>query len=331
MRNFPLRRPAWIAGLVVSLVAADASAAVIGGGGSRRTDCLGVFEAAANSPAGRPRNIRCVDGEACDGDGVVNGVCEFDVGYCANSSQLAGCTLQGVAEVVVDNAEDDGIDPDFNPQFQALQTRIDSAVELPEMDADECSATTTFRVPVRGPFGSRNRCGSGRMKLVVTTFSTSQDGRLYRDRDIMRLQCRPSREAGGCDPQVFFGSTFDRVQQQIFTPSCATSTCHDSESTAADLLLEDGASRANLINVTPRNGAAMDAGWLRVDQLDPNSADLVTSFLYRKVTGDLPSKAYGLRMPRKRPRLNRQLIEVLEVWIENGAPDESAGWLPGTF
>lgn len=316
---------------VVSLLAADAAAIIVGGGGSRRSDCLGVFDAPANAPAGRPRNIRCVDGEACDEDGTVNGVCEFSVGFCANSTALPSCSLVGVEEVIVDHANDDGIDPDFSPQFQSLQTRIDSAISAPSTTEDDCSATTTFRVPVRGPFTDRNRCATGRLKLVVTTNSRNLQGRFYRDRDILRMQCKPSRDVGGCDPQAFFSSTFDRVQQQVFDRSCANSTCHDSESQAAQLLLETGASRANLINQPPLNGAAFDAGWLRLDQTDPNTGVPETSFVFRKITGDLPDRSYGLRMPRKRPRLNRTLIDVMRVWIENGAPGEGAGWLPGTY
>jgi len=310
--------------------AADALAQVVGGGGSPRSDCLGIFDAPANSPAGRPRNIRCVDGEACDADGTVNGVCRVAVGFCANSTQLPACSLQGVEEITVEHAADDGIDPDFDPQLQALQTLIDSAIDLPSNDADVCSAPTTFRVPVKGPIGN-NRCSAGRARIAVTTVSTFQQGRVYRDRDVLRVTCYPSRTANGCDPQTFFASTFDRVQEQILNTTCATAVCHDSQTVAANLLLEVGASRANLIGVVPTNGAAAGAGWRRIDALGPTSAALETSFLYRKVTGDLPSDSFGLRMPRKRPRLNKTNLEVLRIWIENGAQDESAGWLPGTF
>lgn len=306
-----------------------AEAAVFGGGGAPRSDCLGVFVAPVNSPAGNPRQVRCVDGEPCDEDGEVNGVCRFSVGYCANSTASPACSLAGVAEITVRHAADDGVDPDFDPQLQALQTQIDGAIAPPTADADECTVPTTIRVPVRGPRGD-GLCSAGRTRIEVTTLSTAIDGRFWSDRDILRLACYPSRQPGGCDARTFFSSTFDRVQEQVFNASCATAVCHDSQSTAANLLLEAGASRANLIDVVPTNGAAADAGWRRITTTGPASADLATSFLWRKVTGDLPGDRYGLRMPRKRPRLDTTSLELLRIWIGSGAPDDSAGWLPGT-
>lgn len=324
--------PTLLVTLLASLLASPhpANATIFGGGGGKRIDCLGAFDAPVNVPAGRPRAVRCVDGDACDEDGLVNGVCQISVAYCANSTQLPGCDLSGVAEVAVAHADDDGIDPEFDPQLQALQIRIDSDVDLPATDLDVCSAPTTFRIPVRGPLG-RNRCRAGRMRIDVTTVSTPDTGRIHHDRDTLRVTCLPARTAGGCDPQTFFTGTFGRIQQQIFTPTCATAVCHDSQSTAAGLLLETGASRGNLIDVIPSNMAANGAGWRRIHLLGPALGDPETSFVYRKVTGDLPDASYGLRMPRKRPRLHRSLQDILRVWIEHGAPDDSAGWLPGTF
>src|SRR5205823_5967577 len=62
-----------------------ATAAVVGGGGSSTTDCLTVFDAPANVPPRRPKNVRCTDGDPCDADGAVNGHCQFAVAVCANS------------------------------------------------------------------------------------------------------------------------------------------------------------------------------------------------------------------------------------------------------
>lgn len=316
---------------LLQATASPAIAVTVGGGGSRKSDCLGVFDAPANAPSTRPRNVLCVDGAACDEDGVVDGVCSISVSYCANSTQLPACSLQGVAEITVDHANDDGVDPDFDPQLQALQTRIDSAVQPPSNTADECSLATTFRVPVNGPMGSRNRCNKGRKQIVVTTLSSVIAGKFYRDRDKLTLTCVPSDAANGCDPQTFYSSTFDRVQRQILDQTCATATCHDSQSIAGGLLLETGASHANLVGFVPANGAAADAGWRRVDVVAPGVGSLETSYLYRKIMGDLPDDSFGVRMPRGRPRLEQSLREVLRVWIENGAPDDSGGWLPGTY
>ncbi|HET9062659.1 MAG TPA: hypothetical protein VFO62_05170, partial [Candidatus Binatia bacterium] len=64
----------------------SSEALVVGGGGSATSDCLVVFDAAVNSPVANPRDIRCADGDPCDADGTVNGVCEFPISMCANST-----------------------------------------------------------------------------------------------------------------------------------------------------------------------------------------------------------------------------------------------------
>src|SRR6185436_14531063 len=72
------------------------SAVITGGGGSKTTDCLAVFDAPVNSPIGNPKHVVCEDGAACDGDADVNGVCEVSIRVCANNTTLPDCTLSGV-------------------------------------------------------------------------------------------------------------------------------------------------------------------------------------------------------------------------------------------
>jgi hypothetical protein len=300
-------------------VAGDPAEAVItGGGGSTRTDCLAVFDAAVNFPPSRPKHIVCVDGDPCDADGVVDGVCSFQVAVCANSTFDPRCTLAGVQTITVDHALDNG-EPRFDPDFQALQTRIDSGIDLPTTDADQCTLPATLRVDLRGPFPN-HRCGRSRKTIVMRTVSTVIDGRVYREKDKLRLTCEPA--PGPCDPQALFGGTFDRIQRQIFDRSCAVSGCHDSQTVRAGLLLETGASLSNLVGFVPTNGAAAGAGWKRVAPGDP-----ATSLLFHKLKGDLPD-GYGKRMPFGRRRLDRYLIDIVELWIAAGTPD--SGWVPGT-
>lgn len=324
------RRPL-VAGItalaVVTLMSTAAVAVVVGGGGSAKTDCLAVFDAPANYPADTPRQVRCVDGDpACDTDTLVDGVCTVAVAVCINSSALSSCTLAGVESVTVSHAEDNG-DPKFDPDFQAVQTRINNELGLPSIAADVCTVATSVRVPIKGPLGN-NRCSRRSKKLKLETESEIIVGRKYTDVDTLRITCEPA-PVNGCDPQTLFGSTFDRVQKQIFNQSCALSSCHDSNTQAASLLLEVGATPGNLINVNPLNAAALGAGWKRIDQLSPTLGAPETSFLYRKVTGDLPDASYGERMPRDRPKLNGTLRDILEAWIGAGAP--TTGWVPGTF
>jgi hypothetical protein len=309
-------------GAALLAVAAGASATIVGGGGSARTDCLAVLDAPVNAPASKPRNVRCVDGDpACDADGVVNGGCRFPVAVCANSTFDPECTLSEVQSITVEHAADNG-DPDFDPEFQALQARITNEIAPPTDDVDECTDATNIIVPIIGPFGDRCRKRSKQLKL--TSVSQVIAGQIYTDKDRLKLTCDPA--PSGCDAQTLFTGTFDRIQRQIFDQSCAVSGCHDSQTMQAGMLLEAGAAHTNLVGVTPTNGAAAAAGWKRVNLLGPGSGDPETSLLFHKLIG--PPPGFGSRMPLDRGRLNSTLIDVIELWIAAGAPE--TGWVPGT-
>ncbi len=79
--------------------------------------------------------------------------------------------------------------------------------------------------------------------------------------------------------------------------------------------------------MAPDNPAAASAGWLRVTVVDPNSGDPNTSFLLHKLTGNL-DLGFGARMPFGMPKLSGNLIDIIQLWIEAGAPE--TGWVPGT-
>ena len=346
----------------------------IGGGGSKTTDCLAVFVANANDPPDKPRRIRCTDGDpACDADGAINGSCEFPVAVCANSKICEGgtnagatcsadsecpsggcgpsCSLNGVASIFVYHAADNG-EPKFDPEFQALQTRVNSDIELPSDFTNDCSNLTTFHVPVKGPIAGA--CKKNVKTIKVASTSEPIGGKIYTDRDKLKMTCDPAAPgctAGanigapcgldsecpggacspGCDPLAFYDGTFDRIQRQIFDQTCAVSGCHDSQSHQANQVLETGASYTNLYNVMPTNAAAALAGWKRVHVPDPQNqpdvGDPDSSLLFHKVNGP-PDGSFGARMPLNRPKLDQSLIDVIQLWIAAGAPQ--TGWVAGT-
>jgi hypothetical protein len=308
--------------LLLLTLPSSATAVVVSGGGSARTDCLAVFETAANVPRRNPRHVRCTDGAPCDADGEINGRCDIPVAVCANSGFHPRCALRGVEAIAVRHAEDNG-DPRFDPDFQALQARIDAAIE-PGEAAEVCATPAIVQVRVRGPL-ARSRCRSSRKTVELTAVSVPLAGRIHVDKDRLRLTCDPA--PAGCDAHVFFAGTFDRIQRQIFNESCAVSGCHDSQSGAAELLLEPGAAYANLVNAPPSNAAAAAAGWRRVAVPAPDAGDPATSFLLHKLTGDL-APGFGARMPLGRGRLDRALVDVVARWIAAGAPAD--GWVAGT-
>jgi hypothetical protein len=299
------------------LTTAPARALVVRGGGSRATDCLLVFDVAANSPPGRPHNIRCADGAPCDLDGEVNGSCQFAIAVCGNSTADSRCTLNGIQSVTVAHAEDNG-DLRFDPEFQALQTRIDDKFDPPTTDADLCTIATNMHVKVRGPFAN-GRCAKSSKTVRIVTRSSAIAGTIYEDRDRIKLTCDPA--PAGCSPTAFYSGTFDRIQHQVFNQSCAVSGCHDSQTQQAGMILETGASYDNLVGVTPSN-PNVPPDWKRV-----LPGDSSRSFLFHKVTGTL-APGQGAPMPLGGPSLDPHLIDIIQLWIEAGAP--KMGWVPGT-
>jgi len=312
------RATGFVAALLVLFTSGVASATIVPGGGPRSLDCLAVFETPV-ALAPNVRQIRCVDGDpACDADGEVNGECRFPISVCANYTGEASCSLQGVQSMFLAHSDDNG-DPKFDPDFQALQSRIENQIDPPTSDADSCTSASNIVVRLKGPYPG-NRCRQNAKSLKLTTTSTFQVNRFYTDVDTMKLTCRPA--PGSCDPLSLFDGTFDRIQKQIFNNNCAVSGCHDSESTAGGMLLEIGAAYTQTVNATPTNFTAQGLGWDRITPGDP-----ALSFLYHKVTGDL-GVGLGSRMPLGRPPLAANLIEIMRLWILAGAPE--TGWVPGT-
>ncbi|MFQ5351853.1 MAG: hypothetical protein ACE5D3_02130, partial [Candidatus Binatia bacterium] len=115
IRDFAMPRYTSSSAVLVAasmLFASIATAGLVGGGGSKRLDCMAVFDSpSANKPPPPrlPRSVDCVDGDpACDGDGLRNGRCVFELGLCLNSTGLPDCVPELVNGVAVDHAVDDG-------------------------------------------------------------------------------------------------------------------------------------------------------------------------------------------------------------------------------
>ncbi len=114
----------------------------------------------------------------------------------------------------------------------------------------------------------------------------------------------------GCpEPPVV---TLAEVQDQVFTPKCAIPQCHDAASATGNLLLEAGASEAQLVNVVPSVPLAAQAGQLRVDPGHPEN-----SFLLIKLTN--PPPGAGSPMPLGEDPLPPEEIQLVTDWILQGA------------
>jgi hypothetical protein len=330
MRGTPTRILPAVAAFALVFVAAPADASTVRGGGSKKTDCMSTFEApGANKPPipKIPKHVDCIDGDpACDVDGLRNAVCVFDLQVCLNSTivpELADCGPVSTESLRVDHSDDDG-DPKFDPDFQALQARVDT-LGLPNADPDACTLQSAITVPLRIPkSGSKYRTNKKKVKLTALGAVAADPD--TKDKDKIRFKCRAEGDAIYLPTDLYTG-TFDRIREQVFAPGCAVSFCHDSESSTGNLILLPGAAYSQIVNVLPDNIAAEGAGLLRVAP-----GDEVLSFLYRKITNDLEA-GWGSAMPLGQPGLSSQQLELIRLWILGDGtlgPAPETGWVVGT-
>lgn len=109
-------------------------------------------------------------------------------------------------------------------------------------------------------------------------------------------------------------ATLANIQQHIFSPGCANSGCHDAETKGGELdLSSTGASYLGMIRVPAKNRVARANRWVLVE---PGSTG--KSFLIRKMVA--PGPGEGDPMPSAAEELNPFWLELIEEWIEQGAP-----------
>ncbi len=109
---------------------------------------------------------------------------------------------------------------------------------------------------------------------------------------------------GGTTPT---SSVFTRIQEEILTPECATSGCHNGTTSPLGLNLIDGKAYGKLVN-KPSN---------QVDGLllvEPSNVD--ASYLVHKLEG---TQGGGAQMPIGRPALSADQIDLIKNWINDGA------------
>lgn len=295
----------------VAALAAPA-AALTPGGGSSSTDCLAEFGGTpANQPTSHPREIRCTDNDPnCDDDPAL-GICRFRAEVCLNvgDPNLPGCAPQALESYFIENEQ-----PDTNPKhdfdFQTLEDQLNFLVlPLDASDVDVCSGEVqmNLRLPIQ-PSKSGGRWRRGRKQIDATL--SGPNG--VSDDDRLKMTCVPGKDTTPCDGVT---STFEQIQRQIFTPTCALPTCHNVAQGEHQLSLAEGEAYANLVGVPANNIVANGAGLKRVDPGNPDN-----SFILKKLRDELID-GEGVRMPRDLKPLHHLHIELIEEWIAAGAPE----------
>lgn len=112
-------------------------------------------------------------------------------------------------------------------------------------------------------------------------------------------------------PANGFAPNFSEIQAIVFTPSCATSTCHAGGSPAAGLNLDSASSYAMLVDIP----SSQDAGLLRVQAGNPD-----LSYLVQKLEGT--ASGGGIMPPSG--ALDQATIDTIRQWIIDGAIDDRA-------
>jgi hypothetical protein len=110
--------------------------------------------------------------------------------------------------------------------------------------------------------------------------------------------------------QATLHSDFAWLQQYVFTPSCASSSCHGGPSPEVGLNLSAGAAYANLVN----KGASTVGGWTRVVPGSVAQSYLAVSL--GRADGPPPRDGF---MPLGADPLCVEKLEAIERWIVAGA------------
>src|SRR5262245_49763774 len=141
-----------------------ASAALIPGGGGRRTDCIMQMSAEGVAfPAGKKtKGVSCADGDICDVDRQRNGVCVFRVSLCLNEPTRA-CQPRSVRHARVKTRKKSGVDD------AGLQAAL-AAIPLPTKDT-VCSPEVLVSIPLKGP----NRRGVVRERRIGVKGKRSEE------------------------------------------------------------------------------------------------------------------------------------------------------------
>src|SRR5437867_334771 len=226
------------------------------------------------------RPARCTDGDSsCDADGAADGKCDFRASLCFDGGPGEECDPDDVKRMSIVPARG----------LEALSASLDALKAAPT-PATLCTQATMVLVAV--PRRKKSR--------LVLRMHTA------RGRARLAFVCQLPRRSSGVP-------TIASLQDQIFSRTCATASCHDA-ATAGGLILSEHASFGNLVGVPAANPAAQAAGRLRVVPGDPDQ-----SFLLAKLLGQL-GPGEGSRMPLVGRSLSPAAIDLIRRWIAAGAP-----------
>ena len=106
--------------------------------------------------------------------------------------------------------------------------------------------------------------------------------------------------------------TFTEVYDDVLSQKCAP--CHTSSSSGNLSMSDKATAYSNLVGIDAAGAACSSSGLKRVV-----ASDSASSLLHQKVAG---TPSCGSRMPQGRDPLETAEIELIELWIDNGAHND---------
>jgi hypothetical protein len=157
---------------------------LVAGTRRKRSECFSEYfglELVARAPGKPAKRALCVDGDPCDGDGRVNDVCTYPVGFCLNvdDAREAACTPSQVASFQLKK---------LKPVSAAVQvTAAAIADRLPVVDST-CFFSDGMSVPVKNKDDGSKGVGKGVIKVRVDSGGAAS----RKDVDLVKLRCVPA-------------------------------------------------------------------------------------------------------------------------------------------
>lgn len=156
---------------------------LVAGKGPDATECMSELygvELVPLAPEKPAKHAVCVDGAACDADGVANDLCVFPIGVCLNvvDSRFPECASADVAAVTVKKSKP--VSMEMAALAAAIQTDAPLVNEL-------CYFSDGMLVPVKITRQGERKDGKGMLKLQAV----GSGAKPITDTDAIKLVCRP--------------------------------------------------------------------------------------------------------------------------------------------
>lgn len=146
------------------------------GKGSAKSECVHELYGVASND---DKSTVCIDGDACDSDGLVNDQCLFPVGFCLNvdDPNFTECSSSNMVVSAEVTAKP------FSPAITEAAARL--AAALPVTDST-CVFSDGIVVPVKITGSGTKKDGKGKIKVKTATDAGQKDT------DVIKLVCQPA-------------------------------------------------------------------------------------------------------------------------------------------